>query len=229
MEVTMNKAIAIEMQFFLVSILWGAIILFVYDLLRIFRRLVKHNEFFIAIEDLIFWVLASLFIFIMMYQQNNGIIRGFSIMGMGIGMVLYHFALSELFVSLVTKLIHILLKPLKILYQKLRKLLSFLLGKGKKVIKFLLLRLKKTIASVKIALDKKKQKRLAKKTKRQEVRLARKKAKEKERDIGKKKKEDQKKKAKSKQGKRKSRHRNTNTKSGNHIVQMERMERNRIK
>ena len=224
----MNKAIAIEMQFFW-SQFFGVLLFYLFMIFSGFSEDWLSTMNFYCYRG--FNILGSgKFIYIYYdvstKQWNHS---RFSIMGMGIGMVLYHFALSELFVSLVTKLIHILLKPLKILYQKLRKLLSFLLGKGKKVIKFLLLRLKKTIASVKIALDKKKQKRLAKKTKRQEVRLARKKAKEKERDIGKKKKEDQKKKAKSKQGKRKSRHRNTNTKSGNHIVQMERMERNRIK
>jgi hypothetical protein len=63
----MNPAISVELHFFLTSILWGVILLVAYDVLRIFRRLIKHDAFFIALEDLIFWVVASLFIFAMIY------------------------------------------------------------------------------------------------------------------------------------------------------------------
>jgi hypothetical protein len=66
----MNHAISVELQFFLISVLWGSILLLIYDLFRIFRRLVKHDTFFVALEDLIFWVAASLFIFAMMYRRT---------------------------------------------------------------------------------------------------------------------------------------------------------------
>jgi spore cortex biosynthesis protein YabQ len=87
----MNSAITTQLEFFLVSTLWGAIILFVYDGFRILRRVVKQNEIIIALEDLVFWVFAGVFIFAMMYHLNDGIIRGYSVMGMTIGMLLYNF------------------------------------------------------------------------------------------------------------------------------------------
>ncbi len=164
----MNQAITVELQFFLISILWGAILLLVYDGLRILRRVIKHDRFFIAVEDLIFWVLASLFIFAMMYKENNGIIRGFSVMGMAIGMVIYHYIISEIFVTMITKLIHMLLRPFSIAYNSVKKFVLFLASKGKKVLKFLLSRLKKHYQSVKITLNKRKQKRAAIKQKRME-------------------------------------------------------------
>ncbi|MDD4113087.1 MAG: spore cortex biosynthesis protein YabQ, partial [Herbinix sp.] len=63
----MNKGITIELQFFMISILWGALVLLAYDLLRILRRIIRHNVLAVAIQDLLFWVLASVFIFALIY------------------------------------------------------------------------------------------------------------------------------------------------------------------
>jgi spore cortex biosynthesis protein YabQ len=158
----MNEVITIELRFFLISVLWGVILLFVYDILRILRRLLKHNGFFVALEDLIFWVVASVFIFAMMYNQNNGIIRGFSVIGTAAGMVLYHNSLSEWLVLTVTKIIYTLLRPIIYIFKKVKKIILFITNKGKKLYNFLLLQLKELSKSVKIAISRKKQKASAK-------------------------------------------------------------------
>jgi spore cortex biosynthesis protein YabQ len=175
----MNKAITIEMQFFLVSILWGSILLLVYDVLRILRRIIKHNSFFLAFEDLIFWVVSSVFIFAMMYKENNGIIRGFSVMGMAIGMVLYHYILSEFVVNLITKLIQALFRPFTFVFKKINKLFHFMGSKFKKLFGTLFFGLKKIMKSYKIRLGNKRQKQLqkreVKREKKAKEKLARKK------------------------------------------------------
>jgi len=158
----MNKAITVELQFFLISIFSGTLILLVYDGFRIVRRLIKHNEAFLAIEDLIFWVAASVFIFAMMYQENSGIIRGFSVMGMTIGMVLYHYILSDLFVEMITKLLYTLFRPIIYVFNKVKGILLLIHIKYKKLMHFLLLRLKKVIKSVRITLNERRMKRLEK-------------------------------------------------------------------
>jgi spore cortex biosynthesis protein YabQ len=150
----MNPAISVELRFFLTSILWGVILLVAYDGLRILRRLIKHDEFFVALEDMIFWVIASLFIFAMIYHMNNGIIRGFSVMGMTLGGVLYHFAFSDLLVKWLTTLIRVLLKPISMVMLKGKRLLGFAYSKTFALVKKLLYRLKKLIKSVKITLKK---------------------------------------------------------------------------
>jgi spore cortex biosynthesis protein YabQ len=153
----MNHAITIELQFFLISVISGAIILLVYDFLRIMRRIIKHDSFFTSLEDLFFWVGASLFIFAMIYKENDGIIRGFCVMGMAIGMVLYHFTLSNLIVKLITNFIHILLSPFVFAIKQVKKFLRFLWSGIKKTVNFVLGRLKKWTKSVRIALSKKRQ------------------------------------------------------------------------
>ncbi len=167
----MNDAISVELQFFLISILCGAILLFVYDVLRILRRLIRHNGFFVALEDLLFWTLAALFIFAMIYTENDGIIRGFSVMGMAIGMVLYHYILSDVIIELTTKLIRAFFRPVLFILKKLKKFLIILHNKYRKLVNFITIRLKKCLKSIRIILDKRKQTKLQKRQKHQTEKL----------------------------------------------------------
>lgn len=126
MIINMNEAIIVELEFFVVSILWGGIIIAFYDCLRIIRKVIKHNGFFIALEDVLYWVVSSLLIFNMMYKQNNGIIRTFSILAMFIGMMLYYNLLSELLVEKISfiliKIKEIVKKLKKVAYIKIKRL-----------------------------------------------------------------------------------------------------------
>ncbi len=99
----MSDAISLQCSFFLISVLWGVIILVIYDVLRIIRRIKKHKWFTIAAEDLLFWIFVAFLIFRLMYEQNNGIIRGFAVLGMGLGMVIYNRSLSSYFVEGVSR------------------------------------------------------------------------------------------------------------------------------
>lgn|GEM_PF-148937 len=136
----MNQQMIAELHFFLTAILWGIGLVFLYDILRILRRIIRHNYFFIGLEDIIYWTIAGVLIFHMMYQQNDGIIRGFAILGICLGMYLYHISLSELLVAIISKSIHfilktiskvlsflinLLLKPLKVIWKLIRKVISF--------------------------------------------------------------------------------------------------------
>lgn len=150
----MNKAISVELRFFLVSVLWGCIVLAAYDALRVFRRLIKHNSIIIAIEDIIFWISASFFIFSMIYRMNNGSIRGFSIMGMCAGMMLYHYILSNAVVKYATMIIRLIMKPLSLMLKTVRNGLAAVLRLAGKTVKNPLCRLKKRVGSVKISFRK---------------------------------------------------------------------------
>lgn len=146
----MYQGITIELHFFLYSILWGAIVLLAYDQLRVLRRIIRHNSIIISLEDLVFWVVASVFIFAMIYVKNSGTIRGFSVMGMVIGMVLYHYILSDWIVLLISRGILLLLCPFNFVFKWLKKGLNFIIGKSKKIINRLYIRLKRRLKSVKL-------------------------------------------------------------------------------
>ena len=72
----------------------GAGLLLCYDFLRIFRRLIRHKTWGIAAEDLLFWLCCALVMFGFMYRMNEGVIRGFLVLGTAVGMVLYSIFLS---------------------------------------------------------------------------------------------------------------------------------------
>ena len=87
---TVSENIFHELDFFAVSFLLGIVLVLVYDCLRIFRRLLRHSPAWIALEDLCYWIVTAFVIFAMLYQKNDGLIRGFSIGGIVLGMFLYN-------------------------------------------------------------------------------------------------------------------------------------------
>lgn len=84
-----------QAQLFCLAVLTGVGLLFLYDLLRIFRRILKHGTIGIAVEDMFFWLFCAFWLFGFMYRQNDGIIRGFIILGACIGMILYNILFSR--------------------------------------------------------------------------------------------------------------------------------------
>ncbi len=155
-----------ELDFFAVSFLLGIFLVLVYDCLRIFRRLVRHGTVWISLEDLCYWIVTAFAIFAMLYQKNDGLIRGFSIGGVVLGMLLYNQFISRYTVPFIVrfleKIIHIVKKICSFVFLPFRKIASVLYpkgsqlaGKGKKFIKYQKKRLKKIEKEIKIGISKK--------------------------------------------------------------------------
>ncbi len=100
----------------------------------------------------------------MMYRQNNGIIRGFAILAMLLGMILYHSALSELLVDIISELINkilafigrvigILLFPIKWLFGRIKRIFVWIFSKIKKFTYFLIKILKNIRKSSKMTVS----------------------------------------------------------------------------
>lgn len=110
-----------ENVFLLHALLMGIFITFVYDLLRIFRRVIPHAAFFVSLEDIAFWVYCGAEVFLLMYHEGNGSLRWFAIMGALAGMFLYKKLISGLFVKYVSlalgKALELLGKILKLLFR----------------------------------------------------------------------------------------------------------------
>jgi spore cortex biosynthesis protein YabQ len=164
----MKLVIINELRFFLNSILWGVILLVIYDVFRIIRKIIKHNAFFVAIQDIIYWIVCSILIFNMMYEQNNGIIRAFAVLAIVIGMLLYHGSVSDMvvdFISMViNKVIHFvnvvlgtvintILWPFKFIFKKIRRFVLFILKKVRKLVLALIKPLKIKKKKVKMELS----------------------------------------------------------------------------
>lgn len=79
-----------ELIFFCRAFLAGACLAAGYDILRIFRNLVVHGAFWVGMEDLIYWCLAGLFLFSVIYVENDGVIRIYALFAVGLGALIYH-------------------------------------------------------------------------------------------------------------------------------------------
>lgn len=159
-------AINLEVKLFLASVLWGIGLVILYDCIRIFRRVIKHNKLWAGFEDLLYWAVSAVLIFRMMYRINDGTIRGFAIVGVVIGMTLYHYSISEWVVHMTAagvhksisgtkKTIHFIMKPVVWIGRRLRWILGFFTKLMARPLRFLRKSLQKIWKQVKIAVVKK--------------------------------------------------------------------------
>lgn len=96
----MSGEIVREWYFWLVSIAAGVFMAFAYDVLRLLRRLVRHNRFAVDLEDILYWTSCFLLSFTLLYYGNNGVIRFAAVLGAAVGMFVYIFTVGRFFVRL---------------------------------------------------------------------------------------------------------------------------------
>ena len=95
------------------SLLYGMGLLAGYDVLRIFRRLFPHGILWISAEDIFYWLLAGGFFFLKLCQANNGIIRGYILLGILLGAWSYYYFCSRRMMRILTKAVIRVKKQLK--------------------------------------------------------------------------------------------------------------------
>ncbi len=94
-----------EARLFLSGVLMGAELMMLYDVLRIYRMAVRHSWFWIGAEDLIYWIIAGFAVFHLLYQKNDGGLRGFVIAAVLFTMVGYDRLISVNFRKLLKKMV----------------------------------------------------------------------------------------------------------------------------
>lgn len=118
---------------FLIFIVCGIIIGVVFDFFRILRKVFKTTNMFTYIEDFLFWMITGAIILYSIFLFNNGEIRLFMFLAIGIGVVLYMLLISSyiikinvkiinFFKDLLSKLLMMLSFPFKYLYKFIKKL-----------------------------------------------------------------------------------------------------------
>lgn len=151
-----------EAIFFLYSMLYGAAFFCVYDILRCVRRVFVHNVFWIAAEDLAFWMAAGILLFLMVFEKNSGTYRSCFFLGISTGLLLWYFLFDHLVLKgltwilnllrrMVHKILYFLSKPASFLGRRCCWTFRFLKRKQKKMVKFFGNRLKKYVRIVKIS------------------------------------------------------------------------------
>ncbi|MCL1845605.1 MAG: spore cortex biosynthesis protein YabQ [Defluviitaleaceae bacterium] len=114
-------SISAQAWLFFMAVLTGAGIGFFFDCFRILR---KTSAFFakraVALQDTIFWIVATGAMFYFLLHENFGEIRLFAVLGAVLGAVLYFAALSRfvvpVFVHIVEFLKRVIIAALKIIF-----------------------------------------------------------------------------------------------------------------
>lgn len=118
---------------FLIFIVNGIIIGVLFDFFRILRKSFKTSDFMTYLEDFLFWILTGVIILYTIFIFNNGEIRLFMFLGIGIGIISYVLTLSsyvikinvaiiDFFKKILSKIFRILVQPFKWIYELLKKL-----------------------------------------------------------------------------------------------------------
>lgn len=81
----MMLGIGTEALIFLFAGLSGITVMTVYDILVLFRKLIRHRHWAISLEDFFFWLFVSIYLFHQMYRTTYGSIRWFFILGTAAG------------------------------------------------------------------------------------------------------------------------------------------------
>lgn len=108
------------------SVILGAAMFLLYDLIRMFRRIFLHGIIWVSVEDFFYWLVVGSYFFLRLCQVNDGIIRAYILLGMALGAWLYYRICSRYFVRLFSKIILRIKKRLKKWYKlvtiKIKKL-----------------------------------------------------------------------------------------------------------
>lgn len=118
----MTETIALQYNVFLLFVFVGAWLGFVYDVIRCFRRLISHNNFFIGIEDIFFWLFCATTIESQIQLSNYGEFRIYILIGCVLGFVMYHYTISCVFIKGISYILLLVKKVLKNLKKMLKNL-----------------------------------------------------------------------------------------------------------
>lgn len=161
----MSQSIVQELDFLLHAGLLGISITFLYDSFRVLRRVFKHGNTLIALEDIVFWMICSYLILDMLIRENSGALRWFAIGGAFLGMIIFKGTVSRFYVKygswilqkmidIIIKLLYLILRPICFICKKTYLLIRKIWRICKKYGQIIRNRLTKQMKVVKIMLCK---------------------------------------------------------------------------
>ena len=122
----MEFSVTHEAYVFLCSALAGVFISIIHDIFCAVRKKCADFGMFNDIQDIIFWIIAAIVMFAVVFFANNGEIRWYEFFGVILGAVLYIFTLSRTFLAAFEFILEIFSKIFKFFFKLLLTPLIFL-------------------------------------------------------------------------------------------------------
>ena len=117
----MSGTIIREWYFLLYSIVTGFGFAYLYDNIRLLRRIWRHKRWLVDMEDILYWGICFCVSFYLLYYGNNGVVRFFAVLGAAIGMFFYSKTIGRIYVKSLYRIIMLLLSPYRFLKIRLTR------------------------------------------------------------------------------------------------------------
>jgi len=125
------SAVGEQAWILLLTVLAGMVLGLFFDVFRVGRQIFRPSRYVLFFLDLLFWLLAALFVFLVLLAGNRGEVRAFIFAGLSAGWLLYALLFSRTCyrlmagtVSALLSLCRALLTPLVHLYRFFSRLSS---------------------------------------------------------------------------------------------------------
>lgn len=79
------SGLKIEGMAFLTAVLTGMIVVCGYTCIRKLRRVIPHSDIMTSIEDVVYWLVTAVYVFVQIFYTSSGSIRWYFVAGVVIG------------------------------------------------------------------------------------------------------------------------------------------------
>ncbi len=117
-------------------VLCGAVCGVVFDVFRAVRRCKKSGRSVIAAQDLLFWVIELVIVYMAAFELNYAHVRAYEGIALVIGSVMYFMTLSQYTVRLVCAIIRFAAKTVRVISAPVIKLAVFMMKPVKALVHF---------------------------------------------------------------------------------------------
>ncbi len=115
-----------QLTSFIYFILTGIFLGIIFDIFRISRRTIKTSDFITNLEDILFGLISGIIVLISIFKFNNGELRLYIFIGLGIGIILNMLFISKYFIKINIYIINFIKKLFKFLFKPIISLIKFI-------------------------------------------------------------------------------------------------------
>ena len=137
---------------FLIFILIGIIIGFLFDIFRVLRKTFNTPDIVTYIEDVIFWIIAGFIMLYAIFTFNNGEIRLYMFLAIVLGCIIYMLLLSKFIINISVKILNQTIKIFKKIVEIIFKPIIFIINLFKKIffkpVSFIIINVKKIFKNI---------------------------------------------------------------------------------
>lgn len=116
-----------QTTYFLFSLLMGAALAVVYDLVRAVRMTLRAGSVHVMVSDIVFFALCGVATSLFALPFNKGDVRGFIVFGEAVGFLAYRLTLGSIMGKIYAHMARLFRKIVQILYKFFEKIFSLLL------------------------------------------------------------------------------------------------------